>query len=139
MYKLAELFNTLITVGLERFNLYYSEYRGIVVDNKDPENLHRVKLQVPQVFGQYTLDYWAWPKNIRANKDEGFQMLPKKNEIVWVSFEHGNPRRPVWSYGYRGDGDYIDEELTDPNIVWFKTRAGHKIVVDDTNELIRII
>lgn len=39
---------------------YCGIYRGIVVDNKDPKNLGRVKLMVPQVLGEQVTD-WAWP------------------------------------------------------------------------------
>lgn len=39
---------------------YYGLYRGVVVDNKDPKKLGRLKIQVPQVSGEEVTD-WAWP------------------------------------------------------------------------------
>lgn len=38
---------------------HYGHYRGIVVDNNDPEKLGRVTLLVPQVSGNNVTD-WAW-------------------------------------------------------------------------------
>lgn len=138
MVELSKIVYNIITRGLENFGIFYSEYRGIVVDINDPENLHRVKLQVPQVAGDYTINYWAWPKGIPSTPNSGFQMIPQKGEMVWVSFEMGNPRRPMWTYGYRGTEDYNDPELHDPKLIWFKTKAGNLIVVDDSKKLIRI-
>ena len=38
---------------------HYGHYRGVVIDNNDPEKLGRVRLQVPQVSGLNVTD-WAW-------------------------------------------------------------------------------
>ena len=39
---------------------FYGIYRGIVVDTNDPENLNRIKMQIPQILGQ-AVTSWAWP------------------------------------------------------------------------------
>lgn len=39
---------------------YFGVYRAIVIDSADPENLGRVKLQIPQVLGENVTE-WAWP------------------------------------------------------------------------------
>ena len=41
-------------------NKFYGIYRGICVDNADPLDKNRIKLQVPQALGQEISD-WAWP------------------------------------------------------------------------------
>ena len=38
---------------------FYGIYRGVVVDTNDPENLGRIKFQVPQVLGTAVTN-WAW-------------------------------------------------------------------------------
>ena len=37
---------------------FYGIYQGICIDNEDPENDNRIRLQVPQVLGQAVTD-WA--------------------------------------------------------------------------------
>jgi hypothetical protein len=41
-------------------NKYFGLYRGIVVNNDDPEKRSRVTLRIPQVLGTNVTD-WAWP------------------------------------------------------------------------------
>lgn len=138
MSEILYILRSIITRGLESYGVFYSSYRGIVVDNEDPQYLHRVKLTIPQITGDQVYNEWVFPKGLRANKHEGFQMIPKKGELVWVEFELGNPRRPIYSYGYRGTSDFINPALRDYNLVWYRTSSGHLILVDDTNKAIHI-
>jgi hypothetical protein len=39
---------------------YFGIYKGLVIDNADPINRGRIKLIVPQVFGEAVTE-WAWP------------------------------------------------------------------------------
>jgi hypothetical protein len=39
---------------------FYGIYRGVVTDSNDPENLNRIKMQVPQILGKATTS-WSWP------------------------------------------------------------------------------
>jgi uncharacterized protein involved in type VI secretion and phage assembly len=134
-----DIIKAIITRGLEVFQIYYSSYRGYVVDNEDPKNLHRVKLQVPQIFGNSTLEYWAYPKGLYAGPKHGFQMIPKIGEMVWVEFEFGNSKRPIWTYGHRGVDDYVDDYFKDKNVISLRTKIGHQIIIDETNEVIRVV
>lgn len=45
---------------MEREARFYGLYRGICVNDKDPEKVGRVTLKVPQLFGEQVTD-WAWP------------------------------------------------------------------------------
>ena len=58
--------------GLEYFNKYYGVYRAIVADNNDPDKLGRLKLKIPQIYGDQEHDYWAWCKGMFAGKNIGF-------------------------------------------------------------------
>ena len=40
---------------------FYGKYRGLVVDNNDPEQLGRLKLKVPSVMGKEVVTGWAAP------------------------------------------------------------------------------
>lgn len=41
-------------------NSYFGIYRGVVIDNNDPDQKGRLRLLVPQVLGEAVTD-WAWP------------------------------------------------------------------------------
>lgn len=90
------------THGLEYFGRYYGKYRGLIVDNKDPELLGRVKLRVPQVAGDNIMQYWAHPSGQPAGDDFGDFMIPPEGSPVWVTFENGDPSFPVYEGGHWG-------------------------------------
>lgn len=116
--------------GLEKIGLYYSRYRGFVVDNKDPDNLNRLRINVPEIHGDNVPNQWAWPQSTYAGQGYGVQCIPQTNDLIWVTFEKGNLRRPLWSHGYFAK-DEIAEELKGTHLFWFRTPAGITILVDD--------
>lgn len=132
--KLKEI---LQNFGLEYFGKYYGIYKGVVADNNDPENLGRVKLIVPQVYGEgKTFDYWAFPKGMYAGNDYGMYVVPEKGDTVWVQFEGGSARYPVWEYGWFGKGETPKEAK--PSVKLFRTPSGHQIKFDDSQDTIEI-
>ena len=118
--------------GLEFIGRYYSSYRGFVVDNNDPKGLNRIKVVSPIIN---TFDnengIWAYPKGNWGGKDYGVQMLPKKGDMVWVEFEHGDLQHPMWNHASYGK-DEKPEEFNTPDKYGFKTPAGTIILIDDT-------
>lgn len=115
--NLTELLDTVKNYGFEYFGIFYGNYRGVIVDNNDPEKLGRVKLRVPQIASDNTIEYWAWPKGQPTGADFGDFMVPPKNSPVWVEFENGDPRHPIYSGGHWGKsfGAVPSEgQLTDP-------------------------
>lgn len=86
--------------GLENtLRLFYSVYRGICMDNNDPEKQGRIKIKIAQITGEQTLDVWAWPITIAGN-DTGFFAVPAVGDGVWVCFENGSPRFPSYFGGW---------------------------------------
>ncbi|HEX9260030.1 MAG TPA: phage baseplate assembly protein V [Acidimicrobiales bacterium] len=67
---------------------YGGTYRGVVIDDADPLGQMRLKVRVPEVFGE-DVDMWA-----RASRSGG--STPAVGDLVWVSFEHGDSDYPVW-------------------------------------------
>ena len=65
-------------------------YRAIVVDNKDPKGLNRLRLQIPQLLGEEVTG-WCW--GIFPNTAI---IIPNVNDGVWVMFEGGDPSYPTW-------------------------------------------
>ena len=82
-------------------------WRGLVVDNDDKSQkrkyLGRIKVSVPQVYGEIEDEDlpWAWPcfpagGSVEDGVTHGNIMIPRVGASVWVAFEHGDPRCPVW-------------------------------------------
>lgn len=76
-------------------------YRAIVRDNNDPEQLKRVRCQVPEVLGVELLTDWAGPSTDPAGgleEVDGGSGVPSVGATLMVEFESGDVNRPV----YRG-------------------------------------
>ena len=115
--------------GLEAIGRYYSIYRGVVVDNKDPEGLGRVKVTVPQFDN--TVAEWAYPKGQEGALQTGFRYFtPKIGQIVFIEFECGDPLYPIWSYAGWGTGE-MPSEFKDPDTMGIVTPSSHKVILKD--------
>lgn len=137
MLRTSDLLSKLLTRGFEAFGTYYGTYKGFVVDREDPKHYGRLKLNIPNVTGKHVLNYWAYPSNCYSGNGYGSQILPNVGDLVWVEFEQGNTRRPLWKFGYFGKGEK-PEALEDYNNFWFKTPGGHLVELDDTTGIIKI-
>ncbi|HEY2014598.1 MAG TPA: phage baseplate assembly protein V [Bryobacteraceae bacterium] len=80
---------------------YYGKYRGLVIENLDPEQIGRVLLQCPDVLGEIPSS-WAMPCVPVAGIQSGTFMVPPIGSQVWVEFEQGNPDYPIWTGGFWG-------------------------------------
>ena len=67
---------------------HHDIYRGIVRDIKDPDNLRRIKVSVPQITGN-EVSFWAWP--VLSTKRP-----PAVGTGVYVFYVGGDPEYPVW-------------------------------------------
>lgn len=81
---------------------YYGHYAGVVVDNKDPKGIGRLRIQVPGVCEPST--GWALPFGIQGGGDTGVGSfdIPKQGAEVVVMFLQGDPDHPRWTYGHWG-------------------------------------
>jgi hypothetical protein len=84
--------------GVKRF---YGKYRGLVIENIDPEQIGRVLLQVPDVLGEIPSS-WAMPCVPVAGIQSGIFAVPPMGSQVWVEFEQGDPDYPIWTGGFWG-------------------------------------
>jgi hypothetical protein len=66
---------------------------GLVTDNKDPDDLARVKVRYP-VFGQDVESDWARVVREASGAARGAVALPHVNDEVVVGFHDGDIRRP---------------------------------------------
>jgi hypothetical protein len=103
---------------------FFGIYKGVVTQVDDPENLGRIKAQIPQVLGQSESD-WAWPAQPNI---AGITPLDP-GDPVWVIFEGGDPHYPVWLGTWMKVGTAlpplpdVEAELEDENITHWMTRV----------------
>ena len=81
---------------------FFGKYRGLVVDNVDPQMLGRVRVTVPEVPG--STSSWAMPCAPYAGPGVGLVMTPAVGANVWVEFEAGNPDHPILAGCFWADG-----------------------------------
>lgn len=109
-----------------RRNKYFGMYRGTVVNNDDPKKLCRIRASVPSLLGEQ-LTGWALPcMPYGGVPKQGMYMVPDVGAQVWIQFEAGNIRNPIWVGTY-----WIkswEPELTTRLI---QTQSGHVLQFDD--------
>ncbi len=130
------------------FHRYYGIYRALVIDVADPEKRGRVRVQVPSI-GQATpddvpIDQWALPcmPGLSVGKKQG-QMHgdfhpPNVDDQVWVNFEEGDTRYPVYVGGWLPRNQFKGDELIDDAALkkGIRTATGHFIrMSDDPDDL----
>jgi uncharacterized protein involved in type VI secretion and phage assembly len=115
---------------------------GIVTDNKDPENMGRVKLKFPWLSEQDVTD-WVRIATLMAGKERGSYFLPEVGDEVLVAFDHGDISHPyvigvLWN---KADAPPENNSDGENNIRQICSRSGHKVTFDDTTskEKIEII
>jgi phage baseplate assembly protein gpV len=117
-----------------------SKIRGvqlaIVVDNRDgPGNPgYRVKVKFPWLSEQET-SFWTRIAVPMGGPDRGTYVLPEIDDQVLVVFEHGEIERPIvigalWS---KKQEPVEVNRSGNNNTKLIKSRAGHRIVFDDTD------
>ncbi|SNS14231.1 hypothetical protein SAMN06893096_102203 [Geodermatophilus pulveris] len=81
-----------------RTRQYLGKYRGVVVQNVDPQGIGRIQVQV---IGVFTLaSSWAMPSFPVAGAQTGAVAVPPLGAGVWVEFERGDPDQPIWTGCY---------------------------------------
>lgn len=136
--------------GLEVFGKYYGHYKGFVFNNEDPEFRARLQIEVPQIYGEDVPDIWALSKGMFTGRGTGLYAIPAKGDPIWITFENGDPKFPIWEYGWVSEGDTPSSAKVDKNTnfvfqtgknrlefdekgnkVTISTKGGFKILIDD--------
>lgn len=115
---------------------------AVVTNNKDDENLGRVKVKYPWRDSEDESD-WARVLTFMAGPEFGGYFLPEVNDEVLVAFENGDIDFPVvlgglWSKKRKPPETNADGKN---NRRLIKTRSGHQVILDDKegSEKIEII
>jgi uncharacterized protein involved in type VI secretion and phage assembly len=111
---------------------FYGKYRGLVINNNDPQQIGRIQVQVPDVSGSKA-STWAMPCVPVAGIRAGIFVVPLVGSQVWVEFERGNPDYPIWTGGFWGTAAEVPALASispDPNMV-LQTTGQHSVVISD--------
>lgn len=106
---------------------------ALVTDNKDPEERGRIKIKFPWI-GEKAGTAWARLATLMSGNDRGIVFYPEVDDEVLVAFEQGNVNYPYIIGALWNGKDKPPEKNSDGknNIKMIKTRSGHTIKIDDT-------
>ncbi|MDD5320652.1 MAG: phage baseplate assembly protein V [Methylococcales bacterium] len=121
---------------------FYGVVVGIVTNNQDPDNMHRVKVRFPWLNQDHESN-WARVATSMAGNGRGAYFLPEVDDEVLVAFEHGLIDQP-YIIGSLWNGKDLPPESNQNgknNHRTFKSRSGHIIRFNDEDgrETIEII
>lgn len=106
----------------------YEPTIGLVVDNRDPEGLGRVKLRFPTLPGG-DASAWAVCSGLGAGQDRGWWFLPEIDAEVLVVFEHGDVSRPIVLGTLFNGVDKPPTATGQQRVV--RSRGGSQLTLDD--------
>jgi len=112
---------------------HYGKYRGTVIDNVDALNQGRMLVQVP-ALSNVIPSSWALPCLPFAGTLSGFFVVPAIDSAVWVEFEGGDIRKPIWTGGFWAESQIPPLALAAPPALQqlvIQTTAGNTLLVSD--------
>jgi uncharacterized protein involved in type VI secretion and phage assembly len=118
-------------------NLYFGVYYGVVVQNKDPDNLDRIKVRFPWIDkGDEDQSHWAQLLTPMEGKKFGWYTLPDVDDVVALMFVAGEISQPVVLGGIWSKVDTSPEPNEDGknNFRGFRSRSGHRLILDDSGK-----
>lgn len=136
---MKEVINNIKEKGVESFGRFYSIYRAYCIDNKDPENMGRIKILCPVIFGEVPFGEWVHSFGMVAGASHGIVSIPSIGDAVNVLFESGDIYSPVWTYGWFGK-DEMPEEAKGryDEVLLLKTKGGQMVFIDDIEGSVKI-
>jgi hypothetical protein len=112
---------------------FYGKYQGTVVDNKDEDKRGWLKVKVPAVL--HKAEVWA-----RPCLPPGHFFIPDVDETIWVEFEAGDTRHPIWvGVWYVADAVPPEAQVNPPTHRVVHTKAGHLVDISDEDGKAQIV
>lgn len=115
----------------------YGVHHGIVVQNKDPEGLNRIKVKLPWLDnGDTDQTTWAQLQSPMEGNKFGWYHLPEIDDSVVVMFIAGDMSQPVILGGTWNTKDPSPEPNEDGknNFRGYRSRSGHRMILDDSDK-----
>jgi uncharacterized protein involved in type VI secretion and phage assembly len=123
-------------------NLQLGLHYAIVCQNKDPDNLDRIKVRLPWLDGGDTdQTHWAQLLTPMEGKKFGWYVLPDIDDVVVVMFIGGDMSQPVVIGGVWSRTDKSPEPNEDGanNFRGYRSRCGHRLILDDSSKVKLVI
>jgi uncharacterized protein involved in type VI secretion and phage assembly len=99
---------------------------GLVTNNKDPDQMGRVKVKLPALSNEES--FWVPVAVPAAGNERGLSMLPVQGEQVIIGFENGDPSHPyVLGSVFNGSDKPGSEMAVDDGS--FALKSDHKALV----------
>jgi uncharacterized protein involved in type VI secretion and phage assembly len=137
----AEALRKLFSVA-EIDDRFYGVVVGIVTNNQDPDNMHRIKVHFPWLNQDHESN-WARVATPMAGNGRGVYFLPEVDDEVLVAFEHGLIDQPyIIGSLWNGKDQAPESNQNGKNDHRaFKSRSGHILRFNDQDgqETIEII
>ena len=118
-------------------NVRYDAYYGIVTQNKDPDNLNRIKVRLPWLDqGETDQTHWAQLMTPMEGDKFGWYTLPDIDDVVIVMFIDGDSAQPIIVGGIWSKVDNSPEPNEDGknNFRGYRSRSGHRLILDDSGK-----
>lgn len=111
--------------------------RARVVDNNDPEQIGRIRVQfLWQELQGDRISPWIRITQPHGGDDKGFYFIPEIGEEVMVAFENGNGEKPyvvgTLYHGQQHPGNQWPDNSN--NVKAIRTRNGHTIEIHDEGQ-----
>jgi uncharacterized protein involved in type VI secretion and phage assembly len=116
-----------------RYGLHYA----VVTQNKDPDNLDRIKVKFPWLdSGDTDQSHWAQLMTPMEGSKFGWYTLPDVDDVVVVMFIAGAMSQPVIVGGVWSKPDFSPEPNEDGknNFRGYRSRTGSRMVFDDSGK-----
>jgi uncharacterized protein involved in type VI secretion and phage assembly len=114
----------------------YGVHYGIVVQNKDPDGLDRIKVRFPWLDnGDTDQSHWCQLLTPMEGNKFGFYSMPDIEDCVLIIFIAGDSSQPVAIGGVWSTPDFSPETNEDGanNFRGYRSRSGHRMVLDDSS------
>lgn len=120
---------------LENARLINGVAIGIVTNNKDPDGMGRIKVHFPWLSDENE-SFWARISTLMAGNDRGSFFIPEVDDEVLVAFGYGDINEPYIIGSLWNGVDLPPEDNADGknNIRKIKSRSGHEIIFNDNDE-----
>jgi uncharacterized protein involved in type VI secretion and phage assembly len=118
---------------------FHGLYPALVEDIVDPDGIGRIKVRFPSFGNASGVSAWATLLTPYADADQGLEILPEVDSQVVIAFEAGDPTRPyILGACWNGKASPPEDAQAANNLRTLKTRSGSLLQFDDTQDAAKV-